>query len=634
MKYHSQSARFRASLLKSLSTASVLLAISASPVMAKGKGVTWEDLVNDHKTNNDVLMYGLGLKAQRYSTLDKINTNNVGKMKPKWSFSFGDEKQRGQESQAIVHDAVIYVTGSYSRMFALDVKTGKKLWQYTARLPEDIRPCCDVVNRGAAIYGNLVFMGLLDASVVALDKKTGKVVWKKKFGDHTAGYTMTGAPFIIKDQKTGKVMLIHGSSGDEFGVVGELYARDPMTGEELWMRPFVEGHKGRLGGKESSHTGDKKAPSWPPGNYKDTGKVEAWSHGGGAPWQTASFDIDTNTIVIGTGNPAPWNTWKRTKEGDDPRNWESLYTSGQAYVDPSTGDMVGFFQHTPNDAWDFSGNNEIILFEYKDPKTGKMKKAGAHADRNGFFFVTDRDKLTKRGGKINKPTSLIAAHPFVPDISWAKGFDLKTGKPIEVEGQRPPKPEPGKKQGKKIKVTPNFLGGKNWNPMSYNPETGLFYIGANHWSEDYWTENITYKKGAAYLGQGFRIHRQFESHVGALTAIEPLSGKIVWTAKEKLPLWSGTLTTKGGLVFTGTSDGFLKAFDAKNGKELWKFQTGSGIVSIPITWEMDGKQYIGIGSGYGGAVPLWGGDIADLTKPVSQGGSFWVFELSKEVAAK
>ncbi len=634
MKYNSKTIMTGKSLTAGIGALALSLVVGIAPASAGGKSVTWDDLLNDHKTNDDILSYGAGLKAQRYSTLDQINTSNVGKMKPKWSFSFGDEKQRGQEAQALVHDGVIYMTASYSRMFAIDAKTGKKLWQYSARLPKDIRPCCDVVNRGAAIYGDLVYMGLLDASVVALNKNTGKVVWKKKFGDHAAGYTMTGAPFIIKDQKTGKIMLIHGSSGDEFGVIGRLYARDPNTGEELWMRPFVEGHMGTVAGKKSTPTGDPKAPSWPPGNYKDTGKKESWSHGGGAPWQTATFDIETNTIVIGTGNPAPWNTWKRTKDGDDPRNWESLYTSGQAYVDPSTGEMVGFFQHTPNDAWDFSGNNEIVLFEYKDPKTGKLRKAGAHADRNGFLFVTDREKLTKRDDKINKPTSLIAAHPFVPGITWAKGFDLKTGKPIEVEGQRPPKPEAGKKKGKMIQVTPNFLGGKNWNPMSYNPETGLFYIGANHWSEDYWTENITYKKGAAYLGQGFRIKRQFDTHVGALTAIEPLSGKIVWTAKEKLPLWSGTLTTKGGLVFTGTSDGYVKAFDAKNGKELWKFQTGSGVVSIPVTWEMDGKQYIGMGSGYGGAVPLWGGDIAELTKPVSQGGSFWVFEIPKEVASK
>lgn len=628
MKRHLEKGTFQPSLTKSFGAGALTFLLMATSASAEGKKVSWEDLLNDHKTNGDVLSYGKGLKAQRWSTLEQINEDNVATLKPVWSFSFGDEKQRGQESQALVHDGKIFITASYSRMFALDAKTGKKLWQYTARLPEDIRPCCDVVNRGAAIYGDMVYMGLLDASVVALNIDTGKVVWKKKFGDHTAGYTMTGAPFIIKDQKTGKVMLIHGSSGDEFGVVGKLYARDPMTGEEIWMRPFVEGHKGRLAGKEAGPTGDPKAPSWPPGDYKNTGKKEAWSHGGGAPWQTATFDIETNTIVIGTGNPAPWNTWKRTKDGDDPRNWESLYTSGQAYVDPSTGEMVGFFQHTPNDAWDFSGNNEIVLFE----KDGK--RYGAHADRNGFFFVTDLDKLTKRDGKINKPTSLVAAHGFVPDISWAKGFDLKTGKPIEVEGQRPPPPAKGEKKGKVIQVTPNFLGGKNWNPMSYNPETGLFYIGANHWTEDYWTENVTYKKGAAYLGQGFRIKRQFDTHVGALTAIEPLSGKIVWTAKEPLPLWSGTLSTKGNLVVTGTSDGYVKAFNAKTGKELWKFQTGSGVVSIPITWEMDGVQYIGIASGYGGAVPLWGGDIADLTKPVSQGGAFWVFALPKKLASQ
>jgi len=603
------------------SAASLIAMAAAGPALAD-KAVTWDDIQNDQATTDNVLMYGFGVKAQRYSPAEKINAANVAAMVPKWSFSFGDEKQRGQESQALLHDGVIYVTGSYSRMFALDAKTGKRLWAYSHRLPDDIRPCCDVVNRGAAIFGDKVYMGTLDAGLVALNAKTGKVVWFEKFEDHTAGYTMTGAPTIIKDQKSGKMLLIHGSSGDEFGVVGRLYARDPETGKEVWMRPLVEGHRGRLNGADSSYTGDPKAPSWP--NEKDgKTKVEAWHHGGGAPWQSAAFDIKTNTIIIGTGNPAPWNTWKRTP-GD------SLYTSGQVYIDPSNGEPVGFFQHTPNDAWDFSGNNEIILFDLE--KDGKKIRAGAHADRNGFFFVTDTDKLTERGGKINRPTSLLGAYPFVPDISWAKGFDLKTGRPIENPGQRPPQPEEGQDKGKTIQVTPNFLGGKNWNPMSYSPETGLFYIGSNDWSEDYWTENITYKKGAAYLGQGFRIKRKFEDHVGVLRAMDPKTGQIVWEAKEPLPLWSGTLATKGNLVFTGTSDGYFKAFDAKSGKELWKFQTGSGVVSCPITWEDGGKQYLGVASGYGGAVPLWGGDMADLTKPVSQGGSFWVFELPQAVA--
>lgn len=589
----------------------------AFTVGALAKDVTWDDIVADADTPGDVLMYGLGPKAQRYSKLDKINAENVSRLVPAWSFSFGDERQRGQETQALLHDGVLYVTASYSRIFAINARTGKRLWSYSHRLPDDIRPCCDVINRGAAIYGDKVFFGTLDASVVALNKDTGKVVWKKNFGDHKIGYTMTGAPTLVKDAKSGKVLLIHGSSGDEFGVVGLLFARDPDTGEEVWMRPLVEGHKGRLGGKESTVTGDPNAPSWPRDAKGEL--VEAWHHGGGAPWQSAAFDVETNTIVIGAGNPAPWNGWARWP-GD------SLFTSGQAYVDPGTGELKGFYQHTPNDAWDFSGNNEIILFEYKDA-AGKTVKAGAHADRNGFFYVTDRTKLAVADGKPNKPNALIAAYPFVDNITWAKGIDLKTGRPIEVEGQRPPLPKEGESKGPVVEVSPPFLGGKNWNPMAYNPDTGLFYIPANHWKEDYWSEHVTYKPGAAFLGMGFRIKRMYDDHVGILRAMDPKTGKIAWEHKETFPLWAGTLSTAGNLVFTGTSDGYFKAFDAKTGKELWKFQTGSGIVGSPITWDMDGKQYVGIASGYGGAVPLWGGDMAELTRQVTQGGSYWVFEL-------
>jgi PQQ-dependent dehydrogenase (methanol/ethanol family) len=610
--------------------AALMAGMFSTPAISAGKAVTWEEIQNDDKSTQDVLSYGLGLKAQRFSPLKQLNAKNVAALVPAWSFSYGGEKQRGQEAQALVHDGVIYVTGSYSRIFAVDARTGKRLWAYEHRLPDDIRPCCDVVNRGPAIYGDKVFFGTLDAGMVALNKDTGKVVWNKKWGDHKIGYTMTGAPFIVKDQKSGKVLLVHGSSGDEFGVVGWLFARDPETGEEVWARPMVEGHMGRMNGKDSTTTGDAKAPSWPDG--KDGKKVDAWNHGGGAPWQTASFDIEKNMVVIGTGNPAPWNTWHRTKEGDDPRNWDSLFTSGQAYVDASTGELKGFFQHTPNDAWDFSGNNSVVLFEYKDPKTGNTVKASAHADRNGYFFVTDREKLATGAGYPNKPTSLIGAWPFVDGITWAKSWDIKTGKPNIVEGQHPPKPAPGKEKGETIFVSPPFLGGTNWMPMSYSPNTGLFYIPANHWAMDYWTENLTYKAGAAFLGQGFRIKKLFDDHVGILRAIDPKTGKIAWEHKEKFPLWAGTLTTASDLLFTGTSDGYVKAFDAKNGKELWKFQTGSGVVSVPITWEMDGDQYVGIQSGYGGAVPLWGGDMADLTKQVTQGGSFWVFKLPKKLA--
>ncbi len=616
---------------KPRAVAIALTAVLSLPAAAV-TNVGWDDIANDDQTTADVLSYGLGLKAQRHSPLATISTGNVANLVPAWSFSFGGEKQRGQEGQALIKDGVIYITASYSRMFAIDARTGKRLWEYNHRLPDDIRPCCDVVNRGPAIYGDKVFFGTLDAAMVALDRATGKVVWKKKFGDHKVGYTMTGAPFIVKDSTSGKVLLVHGSSGDEFGVVGWLFARDPDTGEEVWARPLVEGHMGRLNGRDSTTTGDAKAPSWPNDPTAPTGKVEAWSHGGGAPWQTASFDVATNTIIIGAGNPAPWNTWKRTAPGDDPRNWDSLFTSGQAYVDAATGELKGFFQHTPNDAWDFSGNNSLVLFEYQDPKSGKQINATAHADRNGFFFVTDRDQLAAGAGYPNKPTALIGAWPFVDGITWASGFDLATGRPIE-QGNRPPAPKDGVDKGDTVFVSPPFLGGTNWQPMSYSPQTGLFYIPGNHWAMDYWSEHLTYKAGSAYLGQGFRIKRLFDDHVGILRAIDPLTGTIAWEHKEQFPLWAGTLTTAGGLLFTGTSDGFVKAFDAKNGHELWKFQTGSGVVSVPVTWEMDGEQYVGIQSGYGGAVPLWGGDMAELTKQVTQGGSMWVFKLPRQVAA-
>ncbi|MBT80746.1 MAG: PQQ-dependent dehydrogenase, methanol/ethanol family [Alteromonadaceae bacterium] len=597
---------------KKLLLSAILVSSALATQYTQAKGVTWNDIENDASTTEDVLMYGMGPEAQRFSSLDKINKDNVHMLTPAWTMSFGDEKQRGQESQALVYDGVVYVTASYSRIFAFDAGTGERKWTYSHRLPEGIRPCCDVINRGAAIYGDMVYFGTLDAGIVALNRHTGKVEWKKRFEDYRAGYTMTGAPTLVKDQKTGKVLLIHGSSGDEFGVVGKLFARDPLTGEEVWMRPFVEGHMGRLNGKDSTPTGDENAPTWPRDENGEL--VEAWHHGGGAPWQSASFDVETNTIIIGAGNPAPWNTWKRTAKGDDPRNWDNLYTSGQVGVDPTTGEVKWFYQHTPNDAWDFSGNNELVLFEYDD--NGKTVKATAHADRNGFFYVIDREN-----------GEFIKGFPFVDKITWATHIDPDTGRPVEVEGQRPPLPAPGEEKGKSIEVSPPFLGGKNWNPMAYSQNTGWFYLGANHWKEDYWTEEVNYVKGNAYLGQGFRIKTLFDDHVGVLRAVDPVSGEIKWTHKEKLPLWAGVLATKGGLIFTGTGDGFIKAFDEKTGEELWKFQTGSGIVSCPITWEMDGEQYIGFASGYGGAVPLWGGDMAELTKPVAQGGSFWVFKL-------
>jgi len=560
-----------------------------SAINANAKPVTDEDIANDATTVEDVVTYGLGNAGQRFSPLDKLTPETIAKLQPVWGFSFG-EKMRGQESQPLIHDGVIYVTGSYSRLFAVDARTGHKKWQYEARLPDGIMPCCDVINRGAALYDNLVIFGTLDAKLVALDRETGKVVWKKDIEDYKAGYSFSAAPMIVK----GKV--ITGVSGGEFGIIGKIEARDAKTGELIWSRPTVEGHMGTLNGKDNGITGTTNA-SWP---------GDMWKSGGAATWNGGTYDAETNLIFYGTGNPAPWNS--HTRPGDN------LYSSSTLAVDPDTGKIVWHYQTTPHDGWDFDGVNEFISFDLK--KDGKTIKAGAKADRNGYFFVLDRTN-----GKF------ISATPFVTKTSWADGFDAN-GRPNFVDENRPGAPTADAK-GKSAFAAPSFLGGKNWMPMAYNPGTNLFYVPANEWGMDIWNEPVTYKKGAAYLGAGFTIKPLYDDYIGALRAVDPVTGKIVWEYKNPAPLWGGVLTTKGNLVFTGTPEGFLKAFNAKTGEEAWKFQTGSGVVGVPVTWEMDGEQYVAVVSGWGGAVPLWGGEVAKKIKDINQGGMLWVFKLPK-----
>ncbi|MDI4665528.1 MULTISPECIES: PQQ-dependent methanol/ethanol family dehydrogenase [Xanthobacter] len=566
------------------------------------EGPTIADLLKDQDNPKSVLTNGLGVQGQRFSPLDRLNRNNIKGLVPAWAFSFGGEKQRGQEAQPIVYDGTIYVTASYSRIFAVESRTGEKLWEYEARLPEGILPCCDVVNRGAAILGDKVFFGTLDARLVALDAKTGKVVWRKKIDDFEAGYSYTAAPLIVPSKRG--PLLVTGVSGGEFGAVGRVEARNPENGELVWSRPVIEGFVGLLDGKPSTMTG-KAGETWPGEMYKT---------GGGATWLGGTYDPETNLIFFGTGNPAPWNSY--TRPGDN------RWTASRLALDPDTGEIKWAFQTTPHDGWDFDGVNEFISFDLK--KNGATVKAGATADRNGFFYVLDRTN-----GKF------LSATPFVKQITWAKGIG-PDGRPIYNEESRPGDPskaEPGK-PGKSVFSVPSFLGGKNWMPMAYSKQTGLFYVPSNEWGMDIWNEPITYKKGAAFLGAGFTIKPIFEDHIGSLKAIDPATGEIKWEYKNKAPLWGGVLTTAGGLVFMGTPEGYLKAFDAKTGEELWKFNTGSGIVGSPITWEQDGEQWVGVVSGWGGAVPLWGGEVAKLIKNISQGGSMWAFKLPKTVAAK
>jgi alcohol dehydrogenase (cytochrome c) len=576
-------------LRKVLLASAISTALSTAPLMA---AVNDQDIANDATTTNDVVSYGLGLQGQRFSPLDKLNTETVKNLIPAFVLSYGDEKQRGQEAQPLVHNGKIFVTASYSRVFAVDAKTGEELWQYDHRLPDGILPCCDVVNRGGALYDNLFIFSTLDAQLVALEQDTGKVVWKEKMEDYKAGYSNTAAPIIVN----GKV--ITGVSGGEFGVVGKVEARDAKTGKLIWMRPTVEGHMGTLEGKDNGITGETNK-SWP---------GDLWKTGGAATWLGGTYDAETNSLFFGTGNPAPWNSHLRP--GDN------LYSSSVLAINPDDGKIKWSYQWTPHDGWDFDGVNEFVSFDLKQAD-GKVIKAGGHADRNGFFYVLDRTN-----------GQLINATPFVNKITWAKGIDLKTGRPEYIDDNRPGAPA-GADKGQSVFAAPSFLGGKNWMPMAYNPNTDLFYVPANEWGMDIWNEPISYKKGAAYLGAGFTIKPLNEDYIGALRAIDPKTGKIAWEAKNKAPLWGGVLTTAGNLVFTGTPEGYLKAFDAKTGAELWKFQTGSGVVGCPITWEQDGEQFVAVPSGWGGAVPLWGGEVAKSVKNLNQGGSLWVFKLPK-----
>jgi alcohol dehydrogenase (cytochrome c) len=591
--------------MKSLVAAAVAAVVASS---ALAQGVTMEMIANDDATVNDVVTNGMGRHLQRFSPLDQINKQNVKQMVPAWAFSFGGEKQRGQETQPLVHDGVMYVTASYSRLFAVDVKTGDELWQYDARLPDGILPCCDVINRGAALHGDLVIFGTLDATLVALNNKTGDVVWRKKIGDYKEGYSYTAAPMIV-DSKHG-ALVVTGNSGGEFGIVGAVEARRVDNGEMVWRRPVIEGHMGELLGQPSTMTGTLNA-TWP---------GDLWQTGGGATWLGGSYDARTNTIIMGAGNPAPWNSHLRNAGTPvDGNTGDNLYAASRIGIDPDTGEIKFHYQTTPREGWDFDGVNEVVAFD--GPGGEKLL---ATADRNGFFYVMEADGMKLRN-----------ATPFVEQISWAKGIDLETGRPIYVEENRPGNPAASADgaKGEVIFAVPSFLGGKNWMPMAFSRNTGLFYVPSNEWGMDIWNEPITYKKGAAYLGAGFTIKPIFEDHIGALKAIDPMSGEIRWAVPNDAPLWGGVMTTAGGLVFYGTPEGRFKALDDATGEELWSFQTGSGIVGQPITWEQDGVQYVTIVSGWGGAVPLWGGEVANRVKYLNQGGTVWTFRVPEVQAA-
>ena len=533
---------------------------------------TTDQLVKGATDTSNVLNYGMGYNLQRFSPLTQINRDNAKNLVPVWNYSFADD--RSEESQPIVYQGVLYVT-THAATMAVDVKTGKQIWKTKVEYPPETPRivCCGIINRGAAIYEGKLFRTTLDANVIALDAKTGKEVWRQKAADIQEGYSMTVAPLVADG------VVLTGISGAEFGTRGFIDGWDPETGKHLWRTHTIP------------------TPDEPGG---DTWKGHTWKRGGGSTRITGSYDPELDTVYWGIGNPGPFNA--AVRPGDN------LYTCSVLALEPKTGKIKWHYQFSPNNPFDYDAVAEMVLADLN--VDGKPTKVLMDANRNGFFYVLDRTN-----GK------LLAANPYVK-VNWASGIDMKTGRPIETDVTK------DARDGKKVVVYPSILGGKNWEPMSFNPQTGLAYANTLAFGGHYKTEPATYKAGEWYLGMDLTDLWDWpegQGPRGHLKAIDPLSGKTKWEVPSAIPRFSGVLSTAGGVVFSGQLTGEFEAFDANDGKKLWQFQTGSGIEGQPVTWQQDGVQYVAVTSGYGGVYSLFSGD--ERLAQVPAGGSLWVFAV-------
>ena len=536
-----------------------------------------EDLRNAGKNLSEILTYGMSYNQQRFSPLNQINRQTVKRLVPAWSYSM--TSNHGEESQALIKDGVMYVT-SHDKTVAVDALTGKETWKTLIEYaPETTRVvCCGIVNRGAAIYQGKLFRTTLDARVVALDMKTGKEVWSVKSADTKDGYAMTGAPLIANG------VVVNGMAGAEFGSRGFLEGHDPATGKTLWRWYTVP------------RPGEPGADTWPD---------NAVAASGGSTWTTGSYDPELDLVFWGIGNPAPWNPLLR--KGDN------LYTESIVALRPKTGELIWHYQMSPNDPFDHDGVNALVQADI--PTASGTRKVVMQAGRNGFFYVLERAT-----GK------LIAANTYVK-VTWASGVDLETGRPVWTEPTKQVINGPAK-----ITTYPNISGGTNWFPMSYSPLTGFAYVNTIAIGMVYEPESIETIKNLKPGQPHYGVKRQNlfpdPEPRGYLKAVDPLTGKSKWETGFKSPNWAGTLVTAGGLVFTGTLTGEFVAVDVDIGKILWQFQTPSGIIGQPVTWERDGKQYVTITSGIGGVYALKTPD-PNLTN-VPAGGTLWTFKLFEE----
>jgi PQQ-dependent dehydrogenase (methanol/ethanol family) len=547
-----------------------------------------DELIRMSQNPKDWVMPTGNYANHRYSDLKQINAQNVGKLQVAWTFSTG--VLRGHEGGPLVIGDVMYVHGPFPNpVFALDLNNdGKILWKYEPKQDPNVIPvmCCDTVNRGLSYADGKIFLHQADTTLVALDAKTGKVVWQAKNGDPSKGETGTSAPMVIKD----KVFV--GISGGEFGVRGSLTAYNLKDGNRAW-RAYSVGpddemlmdaqkttHLGKPVGKDSSLT---------------TWQGDQWKIGGSTTWGWYSYDPELNLIYYGSANPSTWNPKQRP--GDN--RWSMTIFARDA----DTGMAKWVYQMTPHDEWDFDGVNEMIL---ADQNIGNAtRKILVHFDRNGFGYTLDRTN-----------GELLVAEKYDPAINWATKVDMDKnsrtyGRPI-VDSKYSTE-----HQGEDVNtkgICPAALGTKDEQPAAFSPSTGLFYVPTNHVCMDYEPFKISYTAGQPYVGATLSMYPPSgETHMGNFIAWDARTGKIVWSNKEQFSVWSGALATAGDVVFYGTLEGYLKAVDAKTGKELYKFKTASGIIGNVTTYEHGGKQYIAILSGVGGWAGI--GLAAGLTNP-------------------
>jgi alcohol dehydrogenase (cytochrome c) len=533
------------------------------------------DLRNDATTPGDVTTYGMGWGQQRHTPLTSVTPANVGRLVPVWNLSL--DNSANASSQPLLIDGTMYIA-SHTHTMAVDPVTGRQKWRTPIEVPADVAGylCCGIHSRGLAALDGVLYRTTVDAHVVAINMKDGKQMWKVKAADYKQGYSMTHAPLIAGG------VLITGISGGEYGTRGFINGWDLKTGEKKWTR-FTTALPNEKGGD-----------TWKPGMA---------DNGGGPTWLTGTYDPDLDLVYWGTGNGAPWNPAMR---GGD-----SLYICSVLAIRPSTGEVVWHFQFSPGDPYDYDGTNELVLAEL--PIGGKPTKVLMQANRNGFFYVIDRTS-----GKF------ISGTQFAKKVNWASGIDAN-GRPIDTPMTAAVRKT--ETQTDFIEVFPGALGGKNWMPMSYDPTRKLVFINTLNLGMKVKYVNQP-KPGGPNWWLGLEIGGWVEPDDGmrgSLMAWDPVAGKRVWDVPLKTPNWSGVLSTASGLVFVGTQTGQFKAYDAANGKELWSFQTGSGISGLPIAWERNGRQFITVTSG---AATVYGAVAGDPELAnVPAGGSVWTFAL-------